>query len=112
MSSYIAKKTNEMMSGLICKCGHDYVCHAPMGGGCVSCDCQQTRVGIVDDFIPIFYEFIGLASAVKAMISVSNYSRASEFINELIAVEQKMHPTLEESVVSDSESGRAPKRVI
>ena len=49
--AYIGEKTNPMMSGLICSCGHDYVCHAPGAGGCGECNCSQTRVGIVDELV-------------------------------------------------------------
>lgn len=49
--TYIGKKTNEMMSGLICDCGHDYVCHAPGNGGCCECNCGATRMDIVDSFM-------------------------------------------------------------
>lgn len=44
---HIGNKTNEMMSGMICDCGHDYICHAPMGGGCCECSCSETRSNIV-----------------------------------------------------------------
>lgn len=48
---YIGNKTNEMMSGMICDCGHDYICHIPMGGGCGECDCQETRANIVVKYV-------------------------------------------------------------
>ncbi len=42
-------KTNELMSGLICECGHDYACHAPAPHfHCGECDCKRSRVQIAD----------------------------------------------------------------
>ena len=49
--AHIGNKTNEMMSGLICNCGHDYVCHAQQNGGCCECGCYKTRMNIVDDYV-------------------------------------------------------------
>ena len=55
--AHIGKKTNELMSGLICSCGHDYVCHQR---GCNQCDCNKFRVQIVDDFVAAYLILIGL----------------------------------------------------
>ena len=51
--AHIGKKTNVMMSGLICSCSHDYVCHNTVDfiSNCCECDCTKTRVHIVDDFV-------------------------------------------------------------
>ena len=48
---YIGKMKNEMMSGLICDCGHDYICHSPTGNECCECDCTLTRASIVSAFV-------------------------------------------------------------
>ena len=38
---------NEIMTGLICKCGHDYVCHHPAPHtGCAECDCSWARATV------------------------------------------------------------------
>ena len=48
---YIGKMKNEMMSGLVCNCGHDYMCHSPNGNECCECSCTATRASIVSTFV-------------------------------------------------------------
>lgn len=41
--------TNELMTGLLCECGHDYACHAPAPHfHCGECDCKRSRVQVAD----------------------------------------------------------------
>ena len=40
---------NELMTGLLCQCGHDYACHAPAPHtGCRECDCNISRADIAE----------------------------------------------------------------
>ena len=40
---------NELMTGLQCRCGHDYACHAPAPhAGCGECDCAISRADIAE----------------------------------------------------------------
>ncbi len=45
----LAQFTNELMTGLLCECGHDYACHAPPPyRHCGECDCKRSRVQVAD----------------------------------------------------------------
>jgi len=58
------RKTNELMTGLLCECGHDYACHAPAPHfHCGECDCKRSRVQIADHGGEVIAELLGLLKA-------------------------------------------------
>ena len=57
---------NELMTGLLCQCGHDYACHRPAPHtGCGECGCPISRADIAEQGGKLIAAFMDERDALR-----------------------------------------------